>query len=85
MDLVVAYQGTTIGTRLIASKGVEMSLTNGAKPTEGDANPPKVVIRRSKRRPVVTPEIKAQLRANARVSQRRTFPELPEWRRDESD
>lgn len=62
-----------------------MSPTNGAKPTEGGANPPKVVIRRSKRRPVVTPEIKAQLRANARVSQRRTFPELPEWRRDESD
>ncbi len=62
-----------------------MSLTNGAKPIEGDANPPKVVIRRSKRRPVVTPEIKAQLRVNARVSQRRTFPELPEWRRDESD
>lgn len=62
-----------------------MSLADGAEPTAADAKPPKVVIRRSKRRRVVTPEMKAQLRANARISQRRTFPELPEWRRDESD
>lgn len=62
-----------------------MSLTNGAKPTAADAKIPKVVIRRSKRRQVVTPEMKEQLRANARVSQRRTLPELPEWRRDVSD
>lgn len=62
-----------------------MSPTNEAKPTEADAKSPKVVIRRSKRRRVVTPEMKEQLRANARISQRRTFPELPEWRRDESD
>ncbi|AXV70886.1 hypothetical protein CJO91_00045 [Ralstonia solanacearum] len=56
-----------------------------AKPIATDATPPKVVIRRSKRRRVVTPEMKEQLRANARISQRRTFPELSEWRRDESD
>lgn len=62
-----------------------MSPAKGAKPTEADTKPPTVVIRRSKRRRVVTPEMKAQLRANARISQRRAFPELPEWRRDESD
>ncbi len=62
-----------------------MRQMNAAKPTAVDAKPPKVVIRRSKRRRVVTPEMKKQLRANARISQRRTFPELPEWRRDESD
>ncbi|NKA78099.1 hypothetical protein GO291_00014 [Ralstonia solanacearum] len=62
-----------------------MRQMNAAKPTATDAKPPKVVIRRSKRQRVVTPEIKEQLRANARFSQRRTFPELPEWRRDESD
>ncbi len=62
-----------------------MSLTNGAKPTVVDAKPPKVVIRRSQRRRVVTPEMKALLRANARISQRRAFPELPEWHRGESD
>jgi hypothetical protein len=62
-----------------------MRQMNAAKPTSGDAKPPKVVIRRSKRRRVVTPEMKEQLRANARISRRRTFPELPEWRRDESD
>lgn len=62
-----------------------MSLTSGAKPTAADAKPPKVVVRRSKRRRVVTPEMKEQLRANARISQRRSFPELPEWRRDGAD
>ncbi|NJZ81816.1 hypothetical protein GO280_02332 [Ralstonia solanacearum] len=62
-----------------------MSLTNGAKPTAVDVKAPKVVIRRSKRRRIVTPEMKERLRANTRISQRRTFPELPEWRRrDES-
>ena len=85
MGPVVAHRRITKGARLSTSKGGEMSLTNGAKPTVADAKPPKVVIRRSKRRRVVTPEMKAQLRANARISQRRTFPELPEWRRDESD
>lgn len=62
-----------------------MSLTNGAKPTRADAKAPKVVVRRSNRRRVVTVEMKELLRANARISQSRTFPELPEWRRDESD
>ncbi len=62
-----------------------MSRKNGAKPTRADAKTPKVVLRRSNRRRVVTPEVKEQLRANARISQSRTFPELPEWRRDESD
>ncbi len=62
-----------------------MSRADRPEPTAADAKPPKVVIRRSKRRQVVTPEVKAQLRANARISQRRTFPELPEWRRDEPD
>ncbi|AXW69681.1 hypothetical protein CJO96_00065 [Ralstonia solanacearum] len=62
-----------------------MGLTNGAKPTAADIKSPKVVIRRSKRRRVVTSKMKEQLRANTRISQRRTFPELPEWRRDESD
>ena len=42
---------------------------------------PKVVVRRSGRRVTVTTETKRQLRANARVSTRTAFPELPEWRR----
>lgn len=62
-----------------------MSLTDGAEPTAPDAKPPRAVIRRSKRRRVVTTEMKAQLRANARISRRRSFPELPEWRRGKSD
>lgn len=62
-----------------------MSRADRAEPTAADAKSPKVVIRRSKRRQVVTPQVKAQLRATARISLRRTFPELPEWRRDESD
>lgn len=63
-----------------------MSLATGAKPTAADTKAPKVIIRRSKRRRVVTPEMKERLRANTRISRRRTFPELPEWRRrGESD
>ncbi|MFC0129054.1 hypothetical protein [Ralstonia solanacearum] len=44
---------------------------------------PKVVVRRSGRRVIVTTATKRQLRANARVSIRTAFPELPEWRRTE--
>jgi len=64
-----------------------MGQTNGVKPSSADAKPPKVVVRRSRAKPmrVVTPEMKEQLRSNARVSQRRTLPELPEWQRDNSD
>lgn len=47
------------------------------------ANPasaaPKVVVRRSAKRVIVTTKMKRQLRANARVSTRNDFPELPEW------
>ncbi|MET2529934.1 hypothetical protein [Ralstonia pseudosolanacearum] len=42
---------------------------------------PKVVVRRSAKRVSVTTAMKRQLRANARVSTRTDFPELPEWRR----
>lgn len=42
---------------------------------------PKVVVRRSAKRVIVTTAMKRQLRANARVSTRTDFPELPEWRR----
>lgn len=42
---------------------------------------PKVVVRRSAKRMIVTMSMKRQLRANAKVSTRRAFPELPEWRR----
>lgn len=42
---------------------------------------PKVVVRRSAKRVIVTTEMMRQLRANARVSTRIDFPELPEWRR----
>lgn len=41
----------------------------------------KVVVRRSAKRIIVTMTMKRQLRANARVTTRRTLPELPEWRR----
>lgn len=44
---------------------------------------PKVVVRRSAKRVIVTAELMRQLRANARVSTRADFPELPEWRRKE--
>ncbi|CAJ0725999.1 hypothetical protein DEE44_11415 [Ralstonia pickettii] len=44
---------------------------------------PKVVVRRSAKRVIVTAEMMRQLRANARVSTRTDFPELPEWRRKE--
>ncbi|AXW04770.1 hypothetical protein CJO82_02310 [Ralstonia solanacearum] len=40
---------------------------------------PKVVVRRSAKRVIVTTKMKRQLRANARVSTRNDFPELPEW------
>ncbi|MGA3890671.1 hypothetical protein ACI2S3_18400 [Ralstonia nicotianae] len=46
-----------------------------------DVAEPKVVVRRSTKRVIVTTAMKRQLRANARVSKNRTFPELPEWRR----
>jgi hypothetical protein len=42
---------------------------------------PKIVVRRSDRRVIVTTAMKRQLRANARVSTRTAFPALPEWRR----
>ncbi|MGD7196091.1 hypothetical protein [Ralstonia pseudosolanacearum] len=42
---------------------------------------PKILVRRSAKRVIVTKSMKRQLRANARVSTRRAFPELPEWRR----
>jgi hypothetical protein len=41
----------------------------------------KVVVRRSAKRVIVTTAMKRQLSANARVSTRTDFPELPEWRR----
>ncbi len=64
-----------------------MGQTNGVKPSSADAKLPKVVVRRSRAKPVrvVTPKMKEQLRANARVSRRRTLPELPEWQRAKSD
>nr|WP_311528556.1 hypothetical protein [uncultured Ralstonia sp.] len=42
---------------------------------------PKVVVRRSAKRVIVTRSIKRQLRANETVSTRHAFPELSEWRR----
>ncbi|MEQ6352595.1 hypothetical protein [Ralstonia pseudosolanacearum] len=42
---------------------------------------PKVVVRRSAKRVIVTTTMKQELRANARVSTRTDFPTLPEWRR----
>lgn len=42
---------------------------------------PKVVVRRSSKRTIVTTAMKSQLRTNAKASTRSTFPELPEWRR----
>lgn len=42
---------------------------------------PKVVVRRSGKRVIVSTSMKRQLRTNARASTRSTFPELPEWRR----
>lgn len=41
-----------------------------------------VVVRRGRSRdiPAVTPQIKERLRAAARISKRKSFPELPEWR-----
>ncbi|WP_247391954.1 hypothetical protein [Ralstonia pseudosolanacearum] len=42
---------------------------------------PKVVVRRSSKRTIVTMAMKRQLRNNAKSSTRSTFPELPEWRR----
>ncbi len=41
---------------------------------------PKIVVRRSSKRVVVTAELKERLRANAKRSTRSDFPELPEWR-----
>lgn len=42
---------------------------------------PKVVVRRSAKRVIVSTAMRRQLRANARVSSRTDFPELPEWLR----
>lgn len=59
-----------------------MSATSNTKKNSTPAvAAPKVVVRRSAKRVVVTSEMKRQLRANARVSTRTDFPELPEWRR----
>lgn len=41
---------------------------------------PKVVVRRSSKRVVVTAVMKESLRTNAKASKRDVFPELPEWR-----
>ncbi|AXW22521.1 hypothetical protein [Ralstonia solanacearum] len=42
---------------------------------------PKVVVRRSAKRVIVTTAMKRQLRADARGATRTDFPELPEWQR----
>ncbi|WP_231670136.1 hypothetical protein [Ralstonia solanacearum] len=41
---------------------------------------PKVVVRRSSKRVVVTAVMKESLRTNAKASKCDVFPELPEWR-----
>lgn len=59
-----------------------MSASTDTKKIATPAVPaPKVVVRRSTKRVIVTTAMKRQLRANARVSTRTDFPELPEWRR----
>ncbi|MET2522109.1 hypothetical protein [Ralstonia pseudosolanacearum] len=50
---------------------------NTKKPTTPNA--PKIVVRRSSKRMVVTAAMKERLRTNAKVSIRSAFPELPEW------
>lgn len=56
--------------------------TSGTMDTKKPAAPtaPKIVVRRSSKRVVVTAELKERLRANAKRSTRSDFPELPEWR-----
>lgn len=56
-----------------------MSGTMNTK-TPADPTAPKIVVRRSSKRVVVTAAMKERLRANAKVSKRRALPELPEWR-----
>ncbi len=54
---------------------------NGKKIATPAAAAPKVAVRRSAKRVIVTTAMKRQLRANARVSTRTDFPELPESQR----
>lgn len=55
--------------------------SNGKKTSTPAVAAPKVAVRRSAKRVIVTTAMKRQLRANARLSTRTDFPELPEWRR----
>ncbi|MBN3804158.1 hypothetical protein GXB81_14025 [Paraburkholderia sp. Ac-20336] len=47
-----------------------------------DKSLPTVVVRRGRSRgmPAITPQMKERLRAAAKISKRKTFPELPDWR-----
>lgn len=57
-----------------------MSAPTNTKTRETPASP-KVVVRRSAKRVIVTTAMRRLLSANARESTRADFPELPEWRR----
>ncbi|MGD7196087.1 hypothetical protein [Ralstonia pseudosolanacearum] len=57
-----------------------MSAPTNANKLETTAAP-KVVVRRSAKRMIVTTSVKRQLRANATVSTLRAFSDLPEWQR----
>lgn len=68
--------------RLLVREGAAMSTSSKGKNIATLAvAAPKVAVRRPAKRVIVTNAMKRRLRANARMSIRTDFPELPEWRR----